>query len=140
MASQELIVKSDDVIVDNTLLSDAVCSTKLAMRHVLGLTTESDKKELRAGQAVHEGLAWWLCQQGEEKALERFTLSYKSWAAEHVPPDDRLAFRPVKRILQHWFKQHPLEKCNFVVKPAEVEMPLTAELGEWRGYRMVMVA
>lgn len=129
MAVTQLAVEASDIIVDNTLLSAAPCSTKLAMRHVLGLTTEGEAKELRAGSAVHEALAWWLCGQGEDKALERLTLSYKAWAAEHVAPDDRLAFRPVKRILKHWFQQHPLEKWNFVVKPEEVEMPLAAELG-----------
>lgn len=118
-----------DVIVDNTILKSAICSTQVAMHHVLGLSTSEAGKELTAGSAAHEALAWWLCRQPVDKCLERFDEVYKEWSGENVPADDRLAWRPLRRILANWFAKHPLEKWQFVVKPEEVEVPMVAELG-----------
>jgi len=135
-------LQKSDLVVDNTILSAvATCHTKAAMEHVLGLKTSEEAKELRCGSAVHEALAWWLCKQPVPKALERFDLAYKGWAQEHVPGDDRLAWRTVRRILTHWFQTHPLDKWPLVVKPEEVEVPIGAVLAEdIRGHRVVMVA
>ena len=95
-------ITPDTLVLDNTILSSvATCHTKAAMEHVLGLKTAEEAKELRSGSAVHEALAWWLCKQPVDKALGRFDTSYKDWAKEHVPGDDRLAWRPVRRILTH---------------------------------------
>lgn len=120
-----------DIIVDNTLLSDMGCSTRGAMRHVLGLTTaEADEaKELKSGSAIHESLAWWLSQQGVEASLRRFTEVYRSWSREHVAPEDPRAWKNLHRILKFWYAQRPLEQWNFRVEPAEVEVPLAHPLG-----------
>ena len=124
----EELMARDALVVDNTILSDVPCSTKAAMRHVLGLTSGTESKELRCWQAVHEALAWWLCGQGVTAALARFEYSYRAWAEAHVPPDDARAYATVSRVLQHWFRQHPPERWPFVVAAKDVERPLSAEL------------
>lgn len=136
------VLDETDLVVDNTILSDMVCSTRGAMRHVLGLGTKGEAAQLRAGSAIHEALAWWLCGQPVEKALGRFDENYREWAKTNVPGDDqkRLGWKPLKAILRHWFKTHPLEEWQFVVKAEEVEVALVAELGTIKGEHVVMVA
>lgn len=131
-----------DVIVDNTLLSDMGCSTRGAMRHVLGLTTaEADEaKELKSGSAIHESLAWWLSKQGVDASLRRFTEVYRPWSKEHVAPEDPRAWKNLHSILKFWYAQHPIEKWNFRVNPAEVEVPLAHPLGVIEGKKVVRVA
>jgi PD-(D/E)XK nuclease superfamily len=125
-----------DLVVDNTLLSSAICSTQLAMRHVLHLTSKVDAAELTCGSALHEGLARWLVKGGDtEIALKRFDKVYHPWADANVPKVDekgkpsRLRWEPVHRIFEHWLKTHPLEKWQFSVDPAHVEIPVWAPLG-----------
>jgi hypothetical protein len=111
------------------------------MQHVLGLTSSEEAKELVCGQAMHEALAWWACGKNAVEAGAQFTRTYKPWAEEHnIPETDRLGFYPVKRVLQHWLTNHPLEKFPLVMDPAEVEVPISAELGTIRGRRVVVVA
>lgn len=110
------------------------------MRHVLGLTSKGEASQLKAGQAIHEALAWWLCGQTVEQALARFDETYRVWAKANVPADDRLAWKPLRGILKYWFRTHPREEWQFVVKPEEVEVALVAELGVIKGERVIMVA
>ena len=123
--------REGDVIVDNTLLSDMGCSTRGAMRHVLGLTSaeEEESKELKSGSAIHEALAWWASGKTAEEALARFTEVYRAWAREHVLDTDARAWKNLHRILKHWFAKHPLAEWMFKVDPSEVEVPLSAVLG-----------
>ena len=101
-----------DIIVDNTILESAICSTRVALRHVLGLTTKVEGVELVCGSAIHEGLARWAIGKGPEVALARFDKVYKPWAEEHVPKLDdkgkptRLRWAPVHRIFERWLKTH----------------------------------
>jgi len=88
------------------------------------------------GSALHEGWARWLVKGGNaEIALKRFDRVYQPWADENVPKVDekgrssRLRWAPVHRIFEHWLKTHPLDKWQFVVDPAHVEIPVWAPLG-----------
>lgn len=129
-----------DIIVDNTLLTSvAKCDTQAAMRHVLGLTTEGESANLKAGSDIHEAIALWLSGFTVDEAMAHFKTLYRDWAGEHVAGDDRLSYSNVARILKHWFGKVGA-KWPFVVDPAEVEVPLVAELGEIKGRRVVMVA
>jgi len=134
--------RDSDIVVDNTILkSVAVCHTQAALQHVLGLTTSEDAKQLLAGQYAHETLAWWLCKRPIEEALGRLK-PYKEWCEGKVPEDDPLAYRNVRKIMRSWLKQHPLETWQLIVKPEEVEVPLSAVLlpKEGKRGRVVMVA
>jgi hypothetical protein len=133
------MVRPDDVVVDNTLLEAAArCDTLVAMRHILHLAPAEEAKELRAGSAVHEVLAAWLSGASTEEALGRLN-EYRQWAKEHVPPDDRLRYQNVKKIVAFWLKRHPLQDWPFLVNPAQVEMPLTAPLGVLREGKLARV-
>lgn len=130
-------IRPSDVIVDNTILSSFICSTRGAMHHVLGLKTTQEAATLRSGQAVHEGLAWWLCTGGDvEAALDRYDEVYREWSKANLPADDRLAWAPIRSILAYWFKKNPYDKWKFVVKAEEVEVPLVATLGFADGTRV----
>lgn len=135
-------VTDDDLIVDNTILSStAQCHTQAALRHGLGYTTESESAAIMSGQFAHEVLAWWMCGKTPEEAITRLE-GYREWTAEHgVGEDDRLAYSNVRRILKRWFQINPREKFPYVVNPADVEVPMVAELGVLAdGQRVVMVA
>lgn len=134
------VLNPDDIVVDNTILSDITCSTRGAMRHVLGYTTKAEAVELVSGSAVHEGLARWLVTGGDGKAaLAQFDGAYREWARKHVPLVDekgkpsRLAWQPVHRILEHWLENHSYREWGFTVDPAHVEVPVWAWMGHLEG-------
>lgn len=133
----------NDIIVDNTILTASLCSTEVAMRHVLYYTTPTAAAELECGSALHEGLARWLVTGDPVVALARFDEVYRPWAAAHVPKLDkdgkpnRLRWLPIHRIFERWLRNHPLARWSLVVDPAHVEIPVWAPLGLIDGGKLV---
>lgn len=120
---------TDTLMVDNSLLKDTVCTTRVLMRHKFGYTNREDSAALRAGSAAHAALAAYLNPQGlgvdiAAFALDIFKQQYAAWALANVPPTDRLSYENTSRILAAWFDAHPVDNFPFTVKHVEIGFTL----------------
>lgn len=118
--------------VDNSTLSATKkCSTLAAARYHLGLSSAEEAAPLRAGTGVHEAVAGYFQSRGDvDAAVRGLATSYKAWAEENVPPDDRLGYPNVEKIVRRWCWAHPLDGLPFVVDPSLVEIGAQALLSE----------
>jgi len=131
------------VVVDNTILSDvALCHTRGALKHVLGLTARAEAVELRAGQAVHAALAR-LLYAGKTTsvsvgaALDVFDRHYREWVKGVQLPDDRYAWQHLRAVLALWMKRHPIERWPFVVEKGDIEVAVRLPLPGVEGVEFV---
>jgi hypothetical protein len=116
---------------NSTLSATRKCATLAATRYHLGLTTGDETAPMRAGTGVHEGVAAYFQSGGDvDAALAGLDRSYRAWSEERVPPDDRLGYRNVAKILQRWCWAHPLADLPFTVDPSLVEVGAQALLTE----------
>ena len=123
----------DILYVDNsTLKAVARCSTEATLRYVHDLTSINKSGPLESGHAGHEALETWFKGGTMGQALTTFADEYKTWADENVPPDDRLSFDNVRKILSHWFDTNPVSGMPFKVNPDLIEIgfqfPLTEDI------------
>lgn len=116
--------------VDNSTLSATKkCSTLAAARYHLGLSTAEEAAPLRAGTGVHEAVAAYFQSRGDvDAAVVGLAKSYKEWAEGNVPPDDRLGYANVEKIVRRWCWAHPLPGLPFTVDPTLVEIGAQALL------------
>jgi len=122
--------------VDNTILAaTAACSTKAAMRYVLGLVPieqETDSGPMIAGQAAHAALDGFLRTGDADKALEEFDAVYVPYLAAReaagnpIPDNDRLAPANVKACLEEWMQTH--QTLPYTVDPQRVEVGFSVPL------------
>lgn len=114
---------------NSTLSATRTCATLAATRYGLGLTTGEESAPMRAGTAVHAGVAAYFQSGGDvDAAVDAFRLSYVEWASSRVPPDDRLGVENIVKILKRWCWAHPLDGLPFVVDPTLVEVGAQALL------------
>jgi hypothetical protein len=120
----------EPMVVDNTIIKDAVyCPTLAMVKGVLGLVAKAEVAPLKAGSAAHDALAVWHETEGDaEKGMEAFDGAYEEWARRNIPSTDRLAYQNLSRVMQSWFRKH--EDFD--------ELPYTVEWIE-RGFRMPLV-
>ena len=101
---------TEPLYIDNsTLRAMANCSTQALMRYALGYTTLEERATLRSGTAYHEAAEAHFKGASPGAALAVFEASYREWAEEHVPIDDRLSYANTARIVGHWLDTHPLK-------------------------------
>ena len=128
---------TDQLIVDNSLLKDTVCTTKVLLRHRHGFTSRDDSAALRAGTAAHAALAAYFdpADDGATSnvkagwALDKLKQEYATWSRANVPPDNRLSYENVSRILGAWLDAHPVSSFGFTVR--HVEVGFTLYLTPW---------
>lgn len=112
---------TEPLVVDNSTLSAvARCSTEAVVRYSLGLATRDEKSTLQSGTAAHAAFAAYYASGDATQALDVFETSYRAWADEHVPPDDRLSFGNTSRILAAWMDAHPRHMLPFVPEHVEI--------------------
>lgn len=143
--------------LDNTLFRSVVtCHTAAVLRHVHGFSARDaeDAFALRAGSAIHEGLACYFrgnrLPDGTAAAPESVLLDgygeptagrhasyegYRTFADAAVHPDvawqQRFTAENVRRVLASWIAAHPLVALPFKVPdPALIEVPFTVPLDE----------
>lgn len=124
---------TDLLAVDNsTLAATQACTTKAALRYVLGYTAADDAAPLQAGTAAHAAFAEWLRTGGDvERAMAALAAGYRAWSTEHIDdPDDRLAWPNVERVMRAWFDTHPLATWPVVVPPSMVEVGFALPLAD----------
>lgn len=113
--------------MDNSLLRDTVCTTKALLRHKHGYTSHEDSAALKAGSAAHAALAAYFDPNGSslaqkiraDLALGVLRVQYAAWSRLNVPPDNRLSYENVSRILAAWFDAHPVDSFAFRVRHVE---------------------
>lgn len=124
------------IYIDNSILcSVATCDTRTVLRYILGYTTREERANLLSGTAGHDANAEYFRTAGDKQAaLDKFAEVYRDWADANVPPDDRLTYENTHNIMNAWYDAHPLDKADFTVDPAQVEIgfsfPLDSE-GEY---------
>jgi hypothetical protein len=120
-----------DVAVDvdySTLKAVAACDTKVALRHVLGLTKPRDEDDaaMAAGTAAHEALAAFLAGAPAPFALATFIAEYQPVADALNPGlypwQQRLTLDNTRAIMERWFETHPLDQLPFRVRPDLIEV------------------
>lgn len=124
------------LVVDNSLLKDTVCTTKALLRHKHGYTSREDSAALKAGSAAHAALAAYFDPQADlggplwrPRALDVLKRDYAAWSHANVPPDNRLSYENVSRILGAWFDAHPIDSFPFKVR--HVETGFSFVLTDW---------
>ena len=85
-----------------------LCVALLALQAFAGIYDKPDPK--------HPG--------GIRGKVAKGSKGYKKWANSHVPANDRLAWSPVRRILEHWMLAHPLSQWPLKVKKDDIECPV----------------
>ena len=138
MAKQK-IVKSDELIVDNSILSAvARCPTYAYTRYCLGLNVKGESLPLEAGHAIHLGMELWMQGRGVkvavkamadyyERAVTRYLMSIE---ADNLPAEDRRMApeRVISIFTMHLGKLE--ERWPFKVLKKAIEGPIAAPFGE----------
>lgn len=118
---------TDMLVVDNSLLRDTICTTRVLLRHKHGYTSRDDSAALRAGSTAHAALATFFDPNDDGAsnftkagwALAVLKREYETWSRANVPPDNRLSYENVSRILAAWFDAHPVDSFAFRVRHVE---------------------
>lgn len=116
-----------EIVVDGSMLSAvAKCSTQAAIRYVWDMESTTEKWAALAGTAAHSAMQVHLQGGSFEAALAAFDKDY-------CPPEEvisapgfepRLAPESCRRILDHWFRHHPLANLPFSVEATEQRFKL----------------
>ena len=130
--------KLDTLVVDNSILSaTAKCDTYSYVRYALGLNTREEGLALRAGQAIHSGMAAWLSGKPPAEAVKVMAEEYEKVVdnflitreLERLGEDDA-RFRPewVEAIFAQYLERYD-GKWPFKVLAGSAEGPVMAPFG-----------
>jgi len=97
----------------------AKCHTYAAVRYVLHLAPIKDNPYFKSGQAVHSALEKYFTGESSQNCLEIFDAIYKPWCEKQENLEERLHWGNVRRILEYWFRLHPLESLPWRIFAVE---------------------
>jgi hypothetical protein len=128
------------LVVDNSILAaTAKCETYAYTRYGLGLNTRAESLALRAGSAIHLGLADWMGGGSVKHAVEVMAVDYERAVSRHLQKierdqlgaDDR-RFEPqwVEAIFQQWLDRQTDAGFPFkVIEARSAERPISHDFG-----------
>lgn len=116
-------------VSDSLLHAVMTCSTLVAVKYALGLSTPQEAAELYSGVSGHEALAEFFKTAGNKtRAMHVFREFYKEWSEQRLQDYERLSYAHVRPIISRWFDEHPLEKLPFKINKKLVEVPFQLPL------------
>lgn len=119
-------------VSNNQLAAVAKCDLMTVLRYVHNREAKGgDGGPTLLGSVVHEAIKvrW---GGGTVKEALRELRPYRTWAEEHVDPDDRfqarLAWDNVRRSVRYYLENNDPEHLPFVVNPDRLEVPFAVAL------------
>jgi hypothetical protein len=115
------------VVVDNSLIKDGVCTTRLALRHILHRRPKVAGLPLTRGSMLHIAIASWIEGASIDDVVADFKGSYRPVFEAAVEgglasADDPWSWQPTARILRHTLERWEEKPLPYVGEPGMVEV------------------